>query len=144
MERQISKRVLQDTVYLRGTNEAVISVLKSYDIKYLYNKIELEEALLKALDIFKKEDEWAEIYANFVQGTIYERGEIYEDKYGKDRLYPLPFWTKWKLKKNGEYFELPSSYPLYWLFLIVPVINNYRDSQLFEYKRIILEELNML
>ncbi len=135
------KQVLQDTVYLRGTNEAVISVLLSYHIKQLYNKIELEEALIKALEIFKDEDAWAEDYAKFVRGTRFERGEILEDKYGRNRYYPLPFWKKWKLKRTKEYQRLPDTYPLYWLFLIVPAMHWYPEDKLEEYKKQILEIL---
>lgn len=140
MGQLISKEVLQE-LYLRGTNDAVKSALKSYTIRYFCNKVELEEALTEALEIFGDENKWSDDFATFVRGTRFERGEILEDKYGKNKYYPLPFWIKWKLKKNNEYQELPKWYPLYWIFLIVPIMHWYTVEQIEEYKKEILEVL---
>ncbi len=145
--------VLQDTVYLQKTEEAVKNLLKSYYVFDGYTTEELKDALMKALDVLSDEDNWADEYAKFSQGTRYNRGEICENKYGHNRYYPLTWWAKRKIRKamkeaiaKGETDydfcgELPEYYPLYWLFLIVPAYHWYDAKRLEDYKITMLEAI---
>lgn len=132
--KTISKTVVQD-IYCNGNLRGLLCQLK-FAYRGVFSYEEVIEAFDKATEIYLY-GSYPEDYDRFVKATTYERGRKLErSQYeGMYRFYPLFFWTKWKMRRSGEYTPLENLMPIYWLFLVLFVEQKVGSLDIIEMKQ---------